>query len=161
MGFRSGCYARIWDKQVFDNFTKCRVTTGRKKQGSDEYVNDFSGYVSFIGEAHNFVRDINIPKSKDGKTSAGTTLRLIDIDVTTNYVPDKNGSGKGTTYTNFVVYKCELPDNNSGGNSRSGNSNSGRRNNRGYEENSNNQYANNKEEKKQNKPDDDDNELPF
>ena len=53
MGFREGAFATVWEiTNMSDNFSKIRVSTSRKDKKTDEYVTDFSGFVSLIGEAH-------------------------------------------------------------------------------------------------------------
>lgn len=54
MGFRDNAYATVWDVQpMSEAMTKARISTSRKNQKTDEYEQDFSGFVTFkIGRAH-------------------------------------------------------------------------------------------------------------
>lgn len=104
MGFRTGSFATIWSVEpVSDTLTKARISISRKDTGTNEYMTDFSGFVSFIGTAA--AKKGACLKEKD-------RIRLKDVDVSTKYVPDKNA-----TYTNFKVYSFETQEevNNSSG----------------------------------------------
>ena len=53
MGFREGAFATVWEiTNQGDSFSKVRVSTSRKDKKTDEYVTDFNGFVSLIGEAN-------------------------------------------------------------------------------------------------------------
>lgn len=94
MGFRKDTYATVWSVEpVSDTFTKGRISISRKDRQSGEYVQDFSGFVSFVGSAC-------------AKKAAGLKerdrIRLGDVDVTTRYDKQKNA-----TYTNFLVFSFD------------------------------------------------------
>ena len=98
MGFRKGSFARVWDIQpVSDTNTKIRITISRKDKQTEQYVDDFSGFVACIGTAV-AKRAANLKK--------GDRIRLGDVDVTTRYVKDTK-----TTYTNFKCFNFEDFDN--------------------------------------------------
>lgn len=53
MAFENNGYATVWEvTPVSDNITKVKISTRSKKQGTDDYETDFSGYVSFLGTAN-------------------------------------------------------------------------------------------------------------
>lgn len=97
MGFRSGAYATVWETtSVSDTFTKVRLSTSRKKKGSDEYETDFSGFVGFFGTAN---------AAKALKLRQKDRIILGDVDVTNSYDKEKK-----VTYTNFAVFSFESAD---------------------------------------------------
>lgn len=94
MGFRTGAYAKVWDiRERTPNITALRISTSKKPRGSDEYVQDFSGYVSCMGET--------AARAALG-LKVGDRIKLGDVEVQTTYVKEKD-----TTYTNFNVYSFE------------------------------------------------------
>lgn len=109
MGFRKGAYAKCWEiNPVSDTSTKVRLSTSFKNKQTDEYEQDFSGFVMFVGTAC---------AAKAAKLQKGDRIRLGDVDVTTKYVKEKE-----TTYTNFKAFGFDNPDeldNDDGGKSSS------------------------------------------
>lgn len=94
MGFRTNAYATIWNVEpVSDTRTKARISISRKNKQTGEYETDFSGFVDFIGTAA--AKKSACLKEKD-------RIRLGEIDVTNNYVKEKN-----VTYTNFKIFSFE------------------------------------------------------
>ena len=94
MGFRTGAYAKVWDiKPRTPKATALRISTSRKPHGSDQYVQDFGGYVTCLGE--------NAAKAALA-LKAGDKIKLGDVEVQTTYVKEKD-----TTYTNFNVFSFE------------------------------------------------------
>ena len=94
MGFRTGTYAKIWDVQPkTDTITRCRISTSRKDKNLGKYVQDFGGYVAFVGTT---------AASQAAKLKEGDRIKLGDVDVTNRYDAEKK-----TTYTNFNVYSFE------------------------------------------------------
>lgn len=97
MGFRTGAYATVWDvESVSDVNTKGRISISRKDKRTDEWVEDFSGFVNFFGTAA--ARKAVALKRKD-------RIRLGDVDVRSTY--DK---AKQITYYNFSIFSFELAD---------------------------------------------------
>lgn len=97
MGFRKDAFATVWEvKPVSDTFTKVRISISRKDKQTDDYVQDFGGYVSFVGTA--CAKKALRLKEKD-------RIKLGDVDVNNRY--DKQSK---TTYTNFNVFSFELND---------------------------------------------------
>ena len=93
MGFRTGAYATIWQvKQGKGNYTDVRLSISKKNRQTNEYEQDFSGFVRFIGTAH---QRANSLKERD-------RIRIGDCEVTNSYDKEKN-----VTYTNFAVFSFE------------------------------------------------------
>lgn len=91
MGFRAGAYASVWEvKGGKGNYTDVRISTSKKK--NDAYETDFSGWVRFIGTAH---QKANSLKARD-------RIKISDCEVTNSYNKEKD-----VTYTNFAVFTFE------------------------------------------------------
>lgn len=108
MGFRTGAFCSCWGemKRVSPTLTRGRVSISRKDKNSGEYVQDFGGFVSFIGTAC---------AQKALKLKEKDRIKLGEVDVTNSYNKET-----GKEYTNFNVYGFEMA---SGSNSGNGNSN--------------------------------------
>lgn len=97
MGFRSKAFAKVWSVELIsDTLTKCRISVSRKDRETGEYVQDFGGFVTFIGTA---------AAQKAAKLKEGDRIRLGDVDVSNVYVKEKNA-----TYTNFKVFSFETQE---------------------------------------------------
>ena len=98
MGFRKDAWATCWSVEVkSDTMTQVRISTSRKDKESNEYVQDFSGFVAFVGTAA--AKKAASLKEKD-------RIKLGDVKVTTKYDADKK-----VTYTNYKCYNFETQDN--------------------------------------------------
>ena len=94
MGFRKDSYATVWEvKQGNGNFTDVRLSTSKKNKQTNEYTTDFSGFVRFIGTAHQNASSL---KERD-------RIKLGDCEVTNSYDKEKK-----VTYTNFAVFSFEM-----------------------------------------------------
>lgn len=94
MGFRKDSYATIWEvKKGNGNYSDVRLSTSRKNKQTDEYVTDFSGFVRFIGTAHQNAGSL---KEKD-------RIKIGDCEVTNSYDKEKK-----VTYTNYAVFSFEM-----------------------------------------------------
>lgn len=94
MGFRKDGYATIWEvKQGNGNYSDVRLSTSRKNKQTDEYVTDFSGFVRFVGTAHQNAGSL---KEKD-------RIKIGDCEVTNSYDKEKK-----ITYTNYAVFSFEM-----------------------------------------------------
>ena len=52
MGFRNGSYCKIWSVEpMFETATKLRISISRKNKQTNEYEQDFSGFVTCVGTA--------------------------------------------------------------------------------------------------------------
>lgn len=101
MGFRTGAYATIWEvKPGNGNYTDVRLSISKKNRQTDQYEQDFSGYVRFIGTAH---QNASTLSEKD-------RIKIGDCEVTNNYNKEKK-----VTYTNFAVFSFENANDNSSG----------------------------------------------
>lgn len=97
MGFRKDAWATCWGVEVkSDTLTQVRISTSRKDKQTEEYVQDFSGFVAFVGTAA--AKKAASLKEKD-------RIKLGDVEVTTKYDSDKK-----VTYTNFKCYNFTTQD---------------------------------------------------
>lgn len=97
MGFRTGAWGKVWEvTPVSDTSTKIRISTSRKDKQTNEWKDDFSGYVMCVGTA---------AASKAAKLQKGDRIKLGDVDVTTTYNEERK-----TTYTNFRLFSFETSD---------------------------------------------------
>ncbi len=97
MGFRKGSFCKVWSVELIsDTLTKCRISISRKDRNTGEYVQDFGGYITFIGSA---------AAQKAAKLHEGDRIRLGDVDVSNVYVKEKN-----VTYTNFKVFSFQTQE---------------------------------------------------
>ena len=93
MGFRKDAWASVWSvEDGRGNTMRVRISTSRKKPGTDEYEQDFSGFCTFIGTA----------KTKAEKLKPKDRIKLGDVDVTTWYNKEK-----GTEYITYKVFDFE------------------------------------------------------
>lgn len=74
------------------NFTKVQLSISKKNKETGNYETDFSGFVNFVGHAHN----------KAAKINEGDRVKIGNCDVTTKYNKDKK-----ITYTNYAVFDFE------------------------------------------------------
>lgn len=99
MGFRTGSYAKVWSiDPKTDTNTLVRLSISRKDKQTEEYVQDFSGFVSFVG---------TVAAKKAACLNEGDRIKLVDVDVTNNYNKEKN-----ITYTNFKCFSFETMNDN-------------------------------------------------
>lgn len=97
MGFRKDAWATCWGVEVkSDTFTQVRLSTSHKDKQTEEYVQDFSGFIAFVGTAN--AKKAASLKEKD-------RIKLGDVEVTTKYDSDKN-----IVYTNFKCYNFTKQD---------------------------------------------------
>lgn len=121
MGFRDGAFATVWEiTNQGENFTKIRMSTSRKDKKTDEYVTDFSGFVSLIGNANKSVGQIENAIRRDGRCR----IKMGACDVSNSY--DKEA---GREYVNYTLFDFELADapaqNDNGGKQSGGNKKKG------------------------------------
>ena len=80
MGFRKDSYATVWEvKKGNGNYSDVRLSTSKKNKQTDEYVTDFSGFVRFVGTAH---QNAGALKEKD-------RIKIGDCEVTNSYDKEK------------------------------------------------------------------------
>lgn len=98
MGFRSGAYATVWEiTPNSQTRTDGRISISRKNKETDEIVQDFGGFVYFVGTAS---------ASKAAGLKAKDRIKLGDVDVSNRY--DKE---TGKTYTSFKIFSFDVVDN--------------------------------------------------
>lgn len=96
MGFRKDAYAKVWEVTPGQGrFTKVRLSVSRKNKDTGEYVQDFSGFSTFVGQAH----------AKAQQLRGNERIRLGDVDVTTTYDRERQKE-----YVNYTVFDFELAD---------------------------------------------------
>ena len=94
MGFRAGAYATCFSVEPGKgNFTKVRLSVSKKNKETGQYEQDFSGYCTFIGNAHALASRL---KERD-------RIKLGDVDVSNSY--DKETKKE---YVNYKVFSFEL-----------------------------------------------------
>ena len=98
MGFRQGGYMTVWSTETSKsgNTTRVRLSSSRKNKKTDEYEQDFSGFVLCIGTA---------AAGNALKLQEGSRIKLGDCDVSTKYDAEKK-----ITYTNFKLFSFETED---------------------------------------------------
>lgn len=102
MGFREGAFATVWEvTDQGSSFSKVRLSTSRKDKKTDEYVTDFNGFVSLIGNANSKVDMINDAIGDDGRCR----IKLGACDVSNKY--DKDA---GREYVNYALFDFEFPE---------------------------------------------------
>lgn len=99
MGFRQGGFMSVWSVEPgrSGNTTKVRLSSSRRNKNTGEYEQDFSGFCTFIGNAHAAAAKL---KEKD-------RIKIIECDVGTTY--DKT---KGVEYINYKVFEFEMANSN-------------------------------------------------
>ena len=111
MGFRNNCYAAVFSvKRGNGNYYDVNLATSRKDKNTGEYNTDFRGFARFVGDAGNVIARFDGQSSK----SPVCRVKLDSVEVTNSYNREKN-----VTYTNYVVYSCEMADGNNGNQHRS------------------------------------------
>lgn len=95
MGFRENSYCTVWSVEPGKgNSTKVRLSTSRKNKDG-EYETDFSGFCTFIGNAH----------AKSGQLKERDRIKLGGTDVTTWYSKEKDKE-----YVTYKVFDFEKAD---------------------------------------------------
>lgn len=95
MGFRISSYCTVWAVENKGNFTKVRISITRKDRTTNEYVQDFGGYVMFIGPAHAKAQQLK-PKDR---------IRLLEVDVSNRFDKALNRE-----FTDFKCFDFEMAD---------------------------------------------------
>ena len=94
-GFTNNSYAKVWDIRQVEgkNAYDVRITISRKMKESNEYRDEFSGFVRFYGEAY---------KQAAAKLQKGDRIKLLSVGVENTY----NKDTKETRYY-FKVFAWE------------------------------------------------------
>lgn len=93
MGFSTGKYAKIWQIEPSERSTKVRISTSKKV--NDKYEQDFSGFVTLSGTAHQEASNLKV----------GDTFRIGECSVTTRYDKEKKKE-----FINFHIYSFASND---------------------------------------------------
>lgn len=96
-GFRQNGFMTVWsvEPSKSGNTTKVRLSASRKNKKTDEYEQDFSGFCTFIGKAH---ENASFLKERD-------RIKLLECDVSTTYDKEKK-----VEYVNYKVFDFEMAD---------------------------------------------------
>lgn len=97
MGFGKGKYATVWAVDTIDGSKNMsvRLSTDYKNKQTGEFVQDFSGFCTFIGTAATDARTL---KAKD-------RIRIGDCEVTNRYDKEKR-----QTYHNYKIFDFTAVD---------------------------------------------------
>lgn len=93
MGFGNGRIAKVWEVNPKEKFYEIKLATSKKNKETDEYQQDFSAYVRFIGKANEKAKNL----------SGREMIRLLDTECTNTYKKEVQ-----TTYTNYLCYDFEI-----------------------------------------------------
>ncbi len=108
MGFRQNGFCSVWstEESKSGNTTRVRLSSSRKNKMTDQYEQDFSGFCTLIGKAHEMAKNLQ-PKDR---------IKILECDVGTSYDKEKQKE-----YVNYKVFDFEMADGNTpGGKSGSG-----------------------------------------
>lgn len=98
MGFRQDGYATVWGvEKKSDTMTVVRLTTSRKNARTNEFEQDFSGFVAFVGK-ENAQSALKL-KEKD-------RIKLSRVDVSSKYDKEKKRE-----YINYTCFGFEPSSN--------------------------------------------------
>jgi len=97
MGFRQNGFCSVWSTEPSKTgkTTRVRLSSSRKNKLTDEWEQDFSGFCTFIGEAHNKAQNLQ-PKDR---------IKILECDVSTTYDKEKQKE-----YVNYKVFDFEMAD---------------------------------------------------
>ena len=81
MGFRQNGFMTVWSVEPSKSgtTTQVRLSSSRKNKQTGEYEQDFSGFCTFIGDAH---KNAAVLKERE-------RIRLLECDVSTVYDREK------------------------------------------------------------------------
>lgn len=112
MGFRDGAFCKLWKLDTSGKYPTGQISISRKDKDTGEYVDDFSGYVTFIGDAANAVKklpaqarfkikgcDVSRIWSKE-KQREFINFRVFDLEDVTNTRSTSNDQQKARTPAN-------------------------------------------------------------
>ena len=95
--FRNGGWCTVWSVEPFSpTATKGRISASKKDKETGEYVDEFTGFVMFVGTA---------AAEKALKLKERDRIKMNEVSVKSKYVKEKN-----TTYYNFYIYSFDTAD---------------------------------------------------
>ena len=97
MGFRQNGFCSVWsiEPSKTGKTTRVRLSSSRKNRATGEYEQDFSGFCTFIGKAHDMAQKLQ-PKDR---------IKILECDVGTDYDKEKQKE-----YVNYKVFDFEMAD---------------------------------------------------
>ena len=101
MAFQNGSYAKIKEVEDKGNYSKVKISISKKVKGTDKYVCDFAGWVTFVGNAHKC------------RPMQGQRIKLGNCEVSNGYL-DRDGNQQFCKSPQFTVYSYELQDGGNG-----------------------------------------------
>ena len=92
MAFRNGCYASIWGCYPNESgkATSVRVSISKKNKTTQQYETDFSGFVTFIGDANSKIQRYVGKQIGDNRRPLAR-IRLDEISATRKERPGQEG----------------------------------------------------------------------
>lgn len=96
MGFSVGSFAKIWEiKEIKDKYSDIRISTSVKNKTTEQYEQDFGGFVRLVGQAHQQLKYL----------SEGDRFKILKCTATNKYDKDKK-----QTFYNFLIFEIEAED---------------------------------------------------
>ena len=95
MGFSNNSFATIKEAENKGNITSCKLTISKKDKTTGKYTCTFSGWASFVGNAHLC------------KPMAGQKIKIINCDVSNGY-EGSDGEQKWLNTPRYTVFAYEL-----------------------------------------------------
>ena len=92
MGFHTGCWMKVWEIRATEPVTVLRVSISRKNKKTDQFEEDFTGFVRLVGSAADRAAEVQV----------GDRIKAGFCDVTTRYDKENKKS-----YTNFSIVEVE------------------------------------------------------
>ena len=102
MGLRIGSYMSVWSTEPSKTgkTTRVRLSASRKNQAPGEYEQDFAGFCTFIGKAHNKAQNL---QQRD-------RIKILECDVSNSYDKEKQKE-----YVNYKVFDFEMANGSASG----------------------------------------------
>lgn len=86
MALRDGCYATVWSARQNGKIYSCNISVSTKDKRTNEYKNDFSGYVNFGGQAAVKVASLGLPEFPNKDNPAKRRVQIKGSpDISTYY----------------------------------------------------------------------------
>lgn len=92
MGFHTGCWLKIWEIKKTEKNTLIRVSASRKNKTTNQFEDDFTGYIRLAGKAAEMAEELR----------EGDRIKTGFCDVTTHYDKENKKS-----YVNYAILEIE------------------------------------------------------